>query len=107
MSEKTTEHLRRRRATQPLFERSAGCVFRNPAAPADPAGKIIDELGLKGTSAGGAAVSDVHANYIVAREGATAADVLALIDLIRGRVLDDSGIALELEIEVWGQGNWQ
>ena len=97
----TREWLERRRSTQPVAERSAGCAFRNPPAPADPAGKIIDELGLKGTAVGGAVVSEMHANYIVARGGATASDVLSLIDLIRGRVLDDRGIELDLEIEVW------
>lgn len=71
-----------RRAAQPLSEPSAGSVFRRPA-PDVPLGKIFDELGLKGLSCGGAAVSEKHAGFIVNRGGATAADVLALIEKIQ------------------------
>ena len=62
---------------------SAGCIFKNP--PTIPAGKLIDELGLKGTRVGAAVVSDVHGNFIVNEGGATARDVIALIEMIRSR----------------------
>lgn len=89
-----------RKKTQPYGEKSAGCVFRNPAS--GPAGAIIEQAGLKGASLGGAAVSSVHANFIVNRRevGATAADVLALIDLVKNGVKLATGIDLEQEVRV-------
>ena len=91
------EKFRSRRAkNQPVRERSAGCVFRNP--PGDHAGKIIDELGLKGFSEGGAVVSEKHANFIVNRGGASAEDILKLVDEIRNRVRKERNIELKLEI---------
>ena len=80
---------------------SAGCAFKNPAAI--PAGKLIDQLGLKGTRVGGASVSTTHGNFIVNDGGATARDVLELIDLIRKRAHDQRGINLETEIEIIGE----
>lgn len=88
-----------RRSSQPSG-RSAGCVFKNP--PGVSAGRLIDELGLKGLRIGGAMVSDKHANFIVTDPGARAADVLALIDLVRARVLAAYGVELELEVQVVG-----
>jgi UDP-N-acetylmuramate dehydrogenase len=88
-------------ASQPLALPSAGCVFRNPR-PDLPAGRLIDELGFKGRRAGGAEVSPVHANFIVNPERrATCADVLALVEEIRGRARAERGIELELEVELW------
>jgi UDP-N-acetylmuramate dehydrogenase len=80
---------------------SAGCVFKNPRGLS--AGMMIDQCGLKGTSVGGAVVSRKHANYIVIREkaDAKAADVLALIELVRNAVKERFGVSLELEIEIW------
>ena len=86
-------------AQPPLSERTSGCVFKNPSVK--PAGKLLDELGLKGTRVGGAEISTRHANFIVAREGATSSDVLKLIDLARNRVREETGIELEPEIEIW------
>lgn len=97
---RTEEFNRRRWATQPAAP-SAGCIFKNPEAI--PAGKLIDELGLKGTRVGGAVVSDVHANFIVNEGDATADDVLQLIDLVRQRVRLDRGIDLETEVEIVGE----
>jgi UDP-N-acetylmuramate dehydrogenase len=88
-----------KKSTQPLAQRSAGCVFKNPRQLS--AGALIDQAGLKGTQVGGAQVSTRHANFIVTREGARAADVLQLIDIIRKRVFDRFEINLELEIELW------
>lgn len=89
----------RRRASQPLKERSAGCIFMNP--PGESAGRIIDELGFKGRRRGGAVVSEVHANFIVNRGGATAADILALVEEIKEAVAREVGIVLEEEVALW------
>lgn len=88
-----------KKSTQPLGFQSAGCIFKNTRGLA--AGMLIDQAGLKGTSVGGAEVSDRHANFIVAKEGCTARDVLRLIDLVRARVEKRFSIELELEIQVW------
>ena len=90
----------RRTGSQP-HNPNAGCVFKNPVAM--PAGKLIDELGLKGARVGGACVSDVHANFIVNDRGATAADVLELIGLVRERVRRERGIELETEVMILGR----
>lgn len=90
---------REKAATQPLREPSAGCVFRNPEG--NSAGRLIDACGLKGRARGGAMVSTVHGNFIVNRGGATAADVLALIDDVRDAVERRMGVALRTEVEVW------
>jgi UDP-N-acetylenolpyruvoylglucosamine reductase len=83
-------------------EPSAGCIFKNPKTI--PAGKLIDELGLKGTRVGGAMVSDVHGNFIVNDGSATASDVLSLIDVVKQRVKSARGIELETEVEILGEG---
>jgi UDP-N-acetylmuramate dehydrogenase len=88
-----------KKATQPLSENSAGCIFKNPQGAS--AGKLIDQAGLKGASQGAASVSVDHANFIITREGATASDVLKLVDRIRARVMAEFGVELELEIDVW------
>ncbi len=88
-------------ASQPLAMPSAGCVFKNPS-PQLPAGKLIDELGLKGTRVGGAMVSPVHANFIVNPERvASSADVAALVRLIRERAWRERGVELRMEVETW------
>jgi UDP-N-acetylmuramate dehydrogenase len=92
----------RRRGKQPVDQPSAGCVFKNPA-PDTPAGAIIDRLGFKGVCVGGAEVSPVHANFIINRGHATAADVLELIERIRSKALERSHANLELEICVIGE----
>jgi UDP-N-acetylmuramate dehydrogenase len=85
--------------TQPLGGRNAGCIFKNPRGMS--AGALIDKAGLKGRRVGGAYVSQKHANFILTDEGATASDVLKLINIIRDVVHDNAGVYLELEIEVW------
>ena len=79
---------------------SAGCTFKNP--PAIPAGKLIDELGLKGTRVGGAVVSAEHGNFIVNDGKATARDVLELIAILQARVKEARGIELQTEVEIIG-----
>jgi UDP-N-acetylenolpyruvoylglucosamine reductase len=81
---------------------SAGCIFKNPQEM--PAGRLIDELGLKGTRVGGAVVSDVHGNFIVNEGNATAQDVLNLIAVIKQRAKDARGIELQTEVEILGEG---
>lgn len=87
--------------SQPMNAASAGCVFKNPRGLS--AGLLIDQLGLKGASVGGAVVSRKHANYIVVKDGekARAEDVLALVDQIRKAVKERFDVYLELEIQVW------
>jgi UDP-N-acetylmuramate dehydrogenase len=89
----------KRRASQPLGQKSAGCIFRNP--PGASAGRMIDELGLKGHSVGRAQVSEKHANFFVNADRASAADMLALIADVRGRVQKNFGVTLENEVVVW------
>ena len=79
---------------------SAGCIFKNPTAI--PAGKLIEELGLKGMSVGGAKVSEMHGNFIVNEGKATAGDVLQLIAAIRERAREERGIDLEPEVMILG-----
>ncbi len=85
-----------RKKTQPSGA-SAGSVFKNP--PGDSAGRLIESSGLKGMHQGGASISTLHANFIVAAAGATAADVVALVALARWRVFDAHGVILEPEIQ--------
>ncbi|MFF0825566.1 UDP-N-acetylmuramate dehydrogenase [Brevibacillus sp. NPDC003359] len=92
----------RRRDTQPLQMPCAGSVFRNP--PNDHAGRLIEAAGLKGYRIGGAQVSEKHSNFIVNCGGATAADVLTLINHVRSTILEKNGIDLHPEVLVVGEG---
>jgi UDP-N-acetylenolpyruvoylglucosamine reductase len=95
--------LQEKCSTQPVDARSAGCVFKNPLMDGiPPAGKLIDELGMKGRKVGGASVSTLHANFLVCEGKASARDLAQLIRTIRSEVLERRGIMLELEVEVWG-----
>ncbi|HRJ50310.1 MAG TPA: FAD-binding protein, partial [Phycisphaerales bacterium] len=109
-----------KRTTQPLKANSAGCCFKNPTIdriltipdgqgghnefqPGSriSAGLLIDRAGCKGTRLGSATVSDHHANFITADAGGKASDVLALMDVAAGRVLDAFGVTLEPEVVIW------
>jgi UDP-N-acetylmuramate--L-alanine ligase/UDP-N-acetylenolpyruvoylglucosamine reductase len=92
--------VQKRRSSQPR-ESSAGCIFKNPEQC--PAGKLVDELGLKGTRIGGAKVSEVHGNFIVNDGGATASDVLQLIEHVKATALAERGIKLETEVQIVGE----
>ena len=92
--------LRRRKRSQPLSMPSAGSVFVNPQG--DSAGRLIETAGLKGAQIGGALISDVHANFIVNTGGATAADVVELIQTVRDAVKELHGIELRPEIRFLG-----
>src|SRR5437773_2750595 len=89
----------KRRSSQPLGQKSAGCIFKNP--PGASAGRMMDELGLKGLSIGDARVSERHANFFVNAGHASAKDMLALIGDVRERVRKAYGVALENEVVVW------
>lgn len=89
----------KRRASQPLGQKSAGCIFKNP--PGASAGRMIDELGLKGLSVGDARVSDRHANFFVNAGSASAADMLSLIADVRERVAKHFGVTMEHEVVLW------
>ncbi len=85
--------------TQPLAQRNAGCIFKNPRGLS--AGALIDRAGLKERRVGGAHVSQKHANFILVEKGTRASDVLKLINVIRETVYKKSEVYLELELEVW------
>jgi len=97
---KITELLRQRIATQPLGEPNAGSVFRNPKGAY--AARLIEDCGLKGRAIGNAMISDKHANFIVNRGGARAADIEALILLAEHSVREKFGIVLEREVRIVG-----
>ena len=90
----------RRKEKQPLEWPSAGSMFKRP--PGHFAAALIDQCGLKGLTVGGAQVSEKHAGFVVNRGGATCADVLALVDQVRERVLRQTGVELEMEVRVLG-----
>ena len=99
-------------STQPLAANSAGCTFKNPIDPQSktfgktgdiiPAGKLIDDAGLKGFHVGGAAVSEHHANFIECNQDCTATDVIQLIKHVQKEVAEKFGIELEREVVIWG-----
>ncbi|MCW5548684.1 MAG: UDP-N-acetylmuramate dehydrogenase [Opitutaceae bacterium] len=93
-------YRRKRHESQPR-EPSAGCIFKNP--PGESAGRLIDRSGLKGERVGDAEVSRVHANFIVNRGRATAADVLELVRRVRDRVRQTTGVELEPEVLLYGR----
>ena len=95
--QRVREQAAARREKQPLNYPSAGSTFKRPGGHF--AGKLIEDAGLKGTRVGGAVVSEKHAGFVVNDGGATAADVLALVALIKQRVYAQSGVQLECEFE--------
>jgi len=95
------DSLHYRRDTQPLAMPSAGCVFKNP--PNDSAGRLIEAVGLKGARVGDAEVSTKHANFMVNRGQARAADVIALIGKVRSAIRRRAGVRLDLELKIVGE----
>lgn len=98
MLESVKEHALKRKNSQPLEYPNAGSVFRNPENMA--AGKLIEDLGLKGYHVNGAYVSDKHANFIVNKDNAKSEDIIELIDIIRKKVKEKYDIELVLEQEI-------
>jgi UDP-N-acetylmuramate dehydrogenase len=93
--------LKQKKSTQPLALASAGYVWKNP--PGDLATRLIEKSGLKGKRLNGAEISSKHSNFIVNRGGATAADIIALMELTRDRVHAQFGVVLETEIRILGE----
>ncbi|MEM1424726.1 MAG: UDP-N-acetylmuramate dehydrogenase [Planctomycetota bacterium] len=94
-----------KKSSQPMTDRSAGCVFKNPtiAGVRTSAGLLIDRAGCKGLACGGARVSERHANFVVVGDGASARDVIGLMRLVRERVRDAHGVTLEPEVVLWAR----
>ncbi len=101
IKEACRKYLELRRRNQPVSEPSAGSFFKNP--PADSAGRLIEEAGLKGFSVGGAKISEKHANFIVNTGEACAADILHLMHVVQQEVYKHSGVKLEPEVHILGE----
>jgi UDP-N-acetylmuramate dehydrogenase len=97
--ERVREYNEHRTSTQPLREKSAGCIFKNPGPCA--AGKLIEDAGLKGFGIGGAVVSEIHGNFIVNRNNASFQDVLNLIEHVKKTVKETQGTDLHEEVFIW------
>lgn len=100
----TKEHLIEKNSNQPVVEKSAGCIFKNPKvdkAEGRSAAKLIQDAGLKGTRIGGVEVSRKHSNYFVNLAGGTCDDALRLIDLVTEKVENEFGVRLETEVKIW------
>ena len=94
--------LKNKKATQPISQASAGCFFKNPS-PDMPAGKLIEDAGLKGIQVNAAKISDLHANFIINTDNARCEDILALKRLIQKTVFEKYQINLETEVKVTGE----
>jgi UDP-N-acetylmuramate dehydrogenase len=88
-----------KKANLPMAHENTGCIFKNPRGMS--AGMLVDQCGLKGERIGSVEVSQRHANFFIAQPGATAREVLQLIDLVRNRVAERMGVELETQIEIW------
>ena len=94
------EYLEKRSKSQPITMSNTGSIFKNPEDI--PAGRLIEELGLKGVRHGGAQISELHGNFIVNIGSAKASDVISLIDLAKKNALESRGIYLETEVRIFG-----
>lgn len=104
VKERTREYLFEKNRVQPVSEWSSGCIFKNPdpeRSDGRSAGQLVEEVGGKGLARGDAIVSPLHGNFIVNRGKATATDVLTLIEDLRDRVAEATGLWLETEVRVW------
>lgn len=101
VSTRADDFLKKKRLSQPLGKLSAGCVFKNP--PGDFAGRLIDSAGCKGMRVGDVEVSSVHANYFINKGRATCRDFIGLMETVRERVKEHSGVTLEPEIKIIGK----
>ena len=97
---RTRDYATKRKSSQPVGA-SAGCIFRNPES--GKAGQLIDASGLKEARVGAARVSGVHANFILNEGGASAAEVLELVEHVRAEVLKKQGVRLETEVQILGE----
>jgi len=101
IEEQVRKIIETRRGKHPLAFRNAGSIFKNP--PDCPAGRLIDECGLRGLRIGDAQISEKHGNFIVNRGRATAEQILGLIELIQRRVFERTGHVLETEVKIIGE----
>ncbi len=101
IKERAERFLKEKKNTQPIGERSAGCVFKNPQGVS--AGKLIEESQCKGLRVGDVEVSRIHGNFFINKGNATAADFIKLMDIVSERVYKDHGIILEPEIRIYGR----
>jgi len=99
IAQRMSVYSQKRWSSQPAAP-SAGCMFKNPTTI--PAGRLIDELGLKGTRVGGARISQEHGNFLVNDGNATAAEVLELIGILQAKARAERGIDLHTEVEIIG-----
>jgi UDP-N-acetylmuramate dehydrogenase len=102
------KYLSRKRESQPIGEASAGCVFKNPVkvgqkSSADTAGSLIERAGCKGMRTGDVEVSAVHANFFINRGKATCREFIQLMDTVRSKVEQFSGVRLEPELKIIGE----
>ncbi|WDP89454.1 MAG: UDP-N-acetylmuramate dehydrogenase [Desulfobacter sp.] len=95
-------NLKAKKKSQPVSKASGGCFFKNPS-PDNPAGRLIEQAGLKGYRMHGAMVSDLHANFIINHDNASCSDILALKRLVQDRVYEKFGIRLETEVKAIGR----
>lgn len=102
VTERYNKYLERKKRTQPVSSASAGCFFKNPEDE-DPAGKLIEDAGLKGRKVNDAMISDVHANYIVNLGNATCKDVLLLQEMVQTEIFKKYSVRLETEVRVEGE----
>lgn len=101
VSSRVGDFFKEKKQRQPVWERSAGCVFKNPEG--GHAGRLIDEAGCKGMAVGGVEVSQVHANFFINRGGGTASDFMTLMDRVAEKVKEAFGVVLEPEIVIIGR----
>jgi UDP-N-acetylmuramate dehydrogenase len=104
VQDRTRQYLLEKNSVQPVTLACAGCIFKNPnpeLSDGRSAGRLIDQLGLKGTRRGAAEVSTLHGNFVINRGGARAEDVFGLVDEVAARVADETGIELEREVRSW------
>lgn len=99
------EMLAQRKATQPLWERNAGCIFKNPSDAS--AGMLVDQAGCKGFTVGSMSVSEIHANFMVNTGQGSAEDAIELIAMVRSKVKETSGIDLETEVRILGENGFE
>ncbi|MEE9213487.1 MAG: UDP-N-acetylmuramate dehydrogenase [Thermodesulfobacteriota bacterium] len=100
---KVKDYLDKRSKTQPIKYTNTGSIFKNP--PQEPAGKLLEELGLKGFKIGGAKISEIHANFIINSGNASTNDILELIEFAKKQALAKRGINLETEVRIIGENN--
>lgn len=116
LRDRLKEVMAYKKGSQPMGDASAGCCFKNPTLAADvegigakgarvSAGLLIDRAGLKGLRLGGAEVSPLHGNFLVARDGGTARDLIRLMREVERRVFDRFGVSLEREVVVWSRSD--